>query len=96
MRTTRPADPSQSEGNGTKLDQLLADVRSRRQLPPADERRRIRLAAGVKQRELARALGVSLTAIQRWEAGARPRAHVAEYRRALDGLRLLSEGGGAD
>jgi DNA-binding XRE family transcriptional regulator len=95
MALTRNTEP----GHVT-LDGLLENVRSRRQLPPSDERRRIRVEAGVSQRELARALGVSWTAVQRWEAGARPRRrdHVIEYRRALDGLRLLagSERGDAD
>lgn len=68
------------------IDELLARVRSRRQLPSAIERRRIREAAGVSQRELAHALGVSWTAVHRWEGGARPRAHVAEYAQALDEL----------
>jgi DNA-binding XRE family transcriptional regulator len=93
MPTTRVREPSQ---NG--VDALLADTRSRRRLPRADERRRVREAAGVSQRQLARALGVSWTAIQRWETGSRPRRpeHVIEYRRALDGLRLLADGGETD
>ena len=76
------------------VDDLLTRVRSRRQLPPAAERRRIREAAGVSQRELARALGVSWTAVQRWEAGARPRdsSHLDEYRRALHELSHLAGG----
>ena len=72
------------------VDELLERVRSRRTLPPAAERRRIREAAGVAQRELARALGVSWTAIQRWESGAMPRSHVDDYAGALRGLRELS------
>lgn len=72
------------------VDELIAEVRSRRKLPRKEERRRIREAAGVSQRELARALGVSWTAIQRWEDGATPRAHVAEYADALERLARLS------
>ena len=71
------------------VDELIEEVRSRRQLPPARERRAIREAAGVSQRELARALGVSWTAVQRWESGARPRAHGGEYARLLRELREL-------
>ena len=69
------------------LDELLERVRSRRRLPDAAERRRIRVAAGVSQRELASALGVSWTAIQRWEQGSRPRTHLEQYATAL--ARLL-------
>ena len=70
------------------LDELLERVRFRRRLPDAAERRRIRVAAGVSQRELASALGVSWTAVQRWEQGARPRTHLEEYAAALS---LLEE-----
>ena len=45
------------------------------------------MAAGVSQRELACALGVSWTAIQRWEQGSRPRTHLEQYATAL--ARLL-------
>lgn len=79
--------------------ELLERVRARRVLPVADERRRIRTAAHVTQRELARALGVSWTAIQRWEAGSRPRQreHEIRYAEMLGELaRLGAEGGGPD
>jgi transcriptional regulator with XRE-family HTH domain len=59
-------------------EQLLERVRARRVLPVAAERRRIRKAAGVAQREMAEALGVSWTAIYRWEQGSRPRRHEHE------------------
>lgn len=70
---------------------LLARVRARRSLPPAEERRRIRQEAGVSQREMAKALGTSWTSVQRWEEGARPRKHEASYMRLLDELRKLGE-----
>lgn len=57
----------------TEAEQLLEQVRARRVLPPAAERRRIREAAGVSQHEMAKALGVSWTAIYRWETGSKPR-----------------------
>jgi DNA-binding transcriptional regulator YiaG len=72
------------------IEDLLAVVRSRRQLPPAAERRRIREEAGVSQRELAKALGVSWTAVQRWEAGSLPRTCLEEYAHALDELRRVA------
>jgi transcriptional regulator with XRE-family HTH domain len=58
--------------------ELLERVRARRVLPPAAERQRIRKAAGLSQRELGCALGVSWMAINRWEAGSRPREHKHE------------------
>ncbi|MEJ7569984.1 MAG: helix-turn-helix domain-containing protein [Gaiellaceae bacterium] len=83
MQATRNTEPSHFE-------ELLQLLRERRQLPPADERRRIREAADVSQRELARALGVSWTAIQRWEDGARPRNHTVQYAEALAELRRFA------
>ena len=72
------------------VDELLERVRARRTLPPAKERRRIREAAGVSQHELAKALGVSWTAIYRWEQGSRPREHEADYARALEELKRVA------
>jgi DNA-binding transcriptional regulator YiaG len=69
------------------VDELLDRLRTRRRLPSASERRQIREAAGVSQRELARALGVSWTAIQRWEGGSEPRRHLHEYADALARLK---------
>ena len=62
----------------TAQSELLERVRARRTLPVTEERRRIREAANVTQHELARALGVSWTAIYRWERGSRPRAREHE------------------
>jgi DNA-binding transcriptional regulator YiaG len=75
---------------GAGVDELLSRVRARRTLPPAAERRRIREAAGVSMREMARALGTSLTNVQRWEEGARPRKYEAAYARLLEELRRLA------
>ena len=72
------------------VDELLERVRARRELPIVPERRQIRERAGVNQRGLARALGVSWTTVQRWEEGSRPRDHVAEYARALEELKRIS------
>jgi DNA-binding transcriptional regulator YiaG len=75
-----------------RAEALLEQLRSRRQLPPAAERRRIREAAGVSLRQLAAAIppgGVSAMAVVRWEAGAQPRdpAHVRAYGYLLEELR---------
>jgi transcriptional regulator with XRE-family HTH domain len=72
--------------------ELLARVRSRRQLPLPAERRLIRERAGVSLRELGVAIGVSHVAIARWEAGGQPAGpeHVAAYGRILDELRRLA------
>jgi DNA-binding transcriptional regulator YiaG len=99
MQTTRSSKPGHETAKVPEdVNGLLERVQARRELPKAEERRRIRKAAGVSQRELGRALGVSWTAIQRWESGSRPRqrSHVVEYRRALDGLRQLAEDGDRD
>jgi transcriptional regulator with XRE-family HTH domain len=69
------------------VEELLERVRARRALPPAAERRRIRVAAGVSQHEVAKALGVSWTAIYRWEQGSRPREHEAAYAQLLEELK---------
>ena len=69
------------------VDELLDHIRSRRTLPAPAERRRIREGAGVSQRALAKALGVSWTAVHRWEAGSVPRTHLDEYADALKRLR---------
>jgi DNA-binding transcriptional regulator YiaG len=58
--------------------ELLERVRARRVLPAPAERRRIREAADVTQRELAKALGVPQTYVWRWEQGSKPRDHQHE------------------
>jgi len=50
------------------LADLLGRARSRR-LPPPATRRLLRLQAGLYQRELASALGVSRLTLHRWESG---------------------------
>lgn len=72
------------------VDELLERVRARRKLPPAVERRRIREAAGVSQHEIAKALGVSWTAVYRWERGSRPREHEASYAALLEELKRVA------
>jgi DNA-binding transcriptional regulator YiaG len=79
----------------TATEQLLAQVRARRILPPAAERRRIREDAHVSQHEIAKAVGVSWTAVYRWEQGSRPRLreHEIRYADLLADLRRITEGG---
>jgi DNA-binding transcriptional regulator YiaG len=72
------------------IEELLERARSRRTLPPPAERRRIREDAGISQHEVAKALGVSWTAVYRWERGSRPREHEAAYGQLLDELRRLA------
>jgi DNA-binding XRE family transcriptional regulator len=91
---TRVSDTEQKSGSDRRPltaaeTELLERVRARRVLPPAAERQRIRKAAGISQRELGEALGVSWMAINRWEAGSKPREHKHELAYA-DMLAALS------
>jgi transcriptional regulator with XRE-family HTH domain len=74
----------------TGVDELLERVRSRRDLPVASERRRIREDAGVSLRDVADALGVSHTAVAKWEAGAMPREQRNAYGRLLEELKRVA------
>jgi transcriptional regulator with XRE-family HTH domain len=70
------------------LEQVLDEARVRRSLPDPAIRRLLRERAGLTQAEVARALGVTKTAVVRWEAGARvPRLRVrTEYVALLERL----------
>lgn len=72
------------------VDELLERVRSQRKLPTKSERRRIREAAGVSLRDIAVALGVSHTAVAKWEDGATPREHRDAYARLLEELKRVA------
>ncbi|MGH2934979.1 MAG: helix-turn-helix domain-containing protein [Gaiellaceae bacterium] len=76
----------------TPREELLAQLRARRALPQAAERRRIREEAGVSLRQLGAALGASPMAVFRWENGAQPRNPIQarEYAVLLDELRSLA------
>jgi transcriptional regulator with XRE-family HTH domain len=50
---------------------LLARVRSRSRLPEPRERRLVRELAQVSQEDIATTLGVTRSAVSRWEAGRR-------------------------
>ena len=69
-----------------ETSELLERVRAANRLPVPRERRRIREAAGVTQRELAAVLGVGVMALNRWERGiTRPRGrHAATYSALLE------------
>ena len=73
--------------NATSADELLERLRSRRQLPPADERQRIREAAGLSLRQVGDALGVTHSLIRHWERGGTPREQHAAYAELLERLR---------
>lgn len=74
----------------TGAEDLLERVRSRRTLPAAKERRRIRKEAGVSLRDMAAALGVSHTAVAGWEAGSTPREQRDAYAQLLADLKRVT------
>jgi DNA-binding transcriptional regulator YiaG len=75
------------------VPEAVADLVSRIQkakLPPVPRRRRIREAAGVSMREMARTLDVDVMTVARWESGATPRPeHAMVYRQLLDALEAV-------
>ena len=72
--------------------ELLERLRAKRELPPPEERRRIRQSAGASLRDIAREVGVSHTAVRRWETTrAVPREARIAYARLLDELRQIGE-----
>lgn len=70
--------------------ELLERLRAQRKLPPADERRQIRLESGASLRDVARELGTSATSVIRWEQGGSPGAKTAAYARLLDELKRVA------
>jgi DNA-binding transcriptional regulator YiaG len=75
--------------------ELLERLRARRVLPPANERKAIRKAAGASLRDVAKALDTSAASVFRWEEGASPGSRTAAYVKLLDELRRLAEPGEA-
>ena len=70
--------------------ELLAEAALYRRLPAARQRVRIREAAGVTQKQMAGALGVSPMTLWRWEQGVRPRPrHARPYLELLEELEQL-------
>ena len=74
------------------IDALLERVRERR-LPPPSMRRRLRRGAGLAQRELAAAVGVTRLTLWRWEVGqSQPRgARRERYAQVLAQLAAAEE-----
>jgi transcriptional regulator with XRE-family HTH domain len=70
--------------------ELLERLRAKRALPPAAERKRIRLEAGASLRDVARELDTSATSVIRWEQGASPGAKTAAYARLLEELQRVA------
>ena len=68
---------------------LRQRIRKRAALPDPEERRRLRLAAGLSQADVGVAAGVSAAAVSQWERGARePTGEALEaYVRVLGVLR---------
>ena len=54
-----------------QLEQALAEARVRKSLPGPRVRRLLRQEAGLTQRDVAELLGVTETAVSRWEHGER-------------------------
>lgn len=74
--------------------ELLRKIELRRRLPPPAMRRAIREGAGVSQRDVAAALGVSVASVNRWEADiCTPRDEALTAYVAL--LEALAAGGAA-
>jgi transcriptional regulator with XRE-family HTH domain len=71
----------------TDVDALLARGNARRRLPEPRFRRMLRESAGVSQGDIAKALGVSRSAVSRWESGQRdPSSTLVPYVDLLDRL----------
>ncbi|MFJ2651549.1 telomere-associated protein Tap [Streptomyces sp. NPDC087420] len=79
---------SQQDELFASVDALLEQVAAQDGLPEAEERKRLRKAAGLSQEQVARALDVRREAVTAWEAGrTEPRAPKrAAYIRLLEGL----------
>ncbi|MBC3989395.1 helix-turn-helix transcriptional regulator [Streptomyces sp. AC563] len=60
------------------IDALLAAARNEAELPPAEQRRALRVALDLSRAQVARALGVSPSTVGGWEAGRDPAGDVRE------------------
>lgn len=77
----------------TITDQLRARMQMRQDIPAPKECRRIRKAAGLTLRDVAKALGTTHGAVGFWERGERkPRPEMrARYLEALDAMRQAAQ-----
>jgi len=75
------------DANAELIAELAAQVVTTKELPTPRERTRIREKAGVSRRAIARACGVTVATVIKWEKGAQPRpAHAVVYHAALKAL----------
>jgi transcriptional regulator with XRE-family HTH domain len=57
----------------TVIEELSAALQAKRELPPPETRRALRMAAGATLEQVARVCDVSAQAVQYWESGSTPR-----------------------
>jgi transcriptional regulator with XRE-family HTH domain len=76
----------------TPDDGVLDRLTLKAMLPPPDERKRIRKAAGASRREVAEAVGVDGETVLKWESGVGPGArNLSAYADVLAELRRIAE-----
>ena len=72
----------------TVAERIRSRLQVRNDLPPPSERRALRQAAGLSQKEMADAIGVTRAAVSHWESGARtPRGKFLD--RYAEAVRVL-------
>jgi DNA-binding transcriptional regulator YiaG len=82
--------PITTSADSDPIAEMVAQVRASR-LPEPEERSRIREGAGVSRRAMARACGVTVATVIKWEAGSQPRSrHAAVYQAALSALEQVA------
>lgn len=76
----------------TITSRLRAEIHARRELPPPERRRELRVRAGLPQQWIADRLGVGRTAVSMYESGQRePRPGTKRRARYLEILEALEE-----
>ncbi|MGW1365350.1 helix-turn-helix domain-containing protein [Streptomyces chartreusis] len=80
-----------------EIDALLAGACKEAELPPAEQRRAAREGLGLSRAQVARAVGVSSSAVAGWESGRDPEGHVREkYAYFLKGAQARLDARAAD